>query len=258
MEFRDTQSVRTNDKPAPTVFIEGDFDFAIAPGFNRAASTMLSKHHGLVVDLSQTDFIDSSGVAALLSARKLAADHGKICELRGLCESVRRSLQISGIGGLFGIEPLHLSDLSPEPISEGIPNRADWQITEAVVVGRPLLVAELRDAAVEAAREAGLPTKGVDDVKLAVGEALVNAMRHGARPGRDRIRLRCMACSTAFVVEIIDQGQGFDANEIAAPGATIHQDGGLGIHLMRSVMDEVDFSADDRGNKVRMLKWIRS
>lgn len=258
MDTRDMQAVRTNDRPDPTVFIEGDFDFAIAPGFHRAASSMLSKHPGLVVDLSQTEFIDSSGVAALLSARKLANERGKSCELRGVCECVRRALQISGCGGLFGFEPLRFSDLDATPVSEGIPNRADWQITEAVVVGRPLLVAELRDTAVEAATQAGLRPKDVDDIKLAVGEALVNAMRHGAKPGRDRIRLRCLACSTAFVVEVIDQGSGFDAGLVSAPDAELLPEGGLGIHLMRSVMDEVEFSADDRGSKVRMLKWVRS
>ena len=258
MESRDSQSVWTNDKPDPTVFIEGDFDFAIAPGFDRAASAMLSKHQSLVVDLSQTSFIDSSGVAALLSAHRLASEHGKTWELRGACDFVRKSLQISGFAGLFGIEPFALVDVSGKPIAEEIPTRTDWRISEAVVVGRPLLVAELRQTAVEAAVEAGLLPRDVHDVKLAVGEALVNAMRHGARPGRDRIRLRCLACSCAFIVEVIDQGTGFDPKEVAARTVTIPQEGGLGIHLMRSTMDEVEFSVDDRGGKVRMLKWIRS
>jgi len=104
----------------------------------------------------------------------------------------------------------------------------------------------------------GLSETDVGDVKLAVGEALANALKHGHQPGRDKIRLRCMSCDSALVVEVTDQGPGFDPDEIALPDHDELRVGGLGIHLMRSTMDEVEFLFDSEGSRVRMVKWKRN
>ncbi|MDO8585991.1 MAG: ATP-binding protein [Armatimonadota bacterium] len=249
--------VRIVDIPEPTVIVDGDLDFTSAPQFEQAVDSLLRRRPGIVVELSNAGFIDSSGVAALLNAHRQAMDAEKTFELRGIGDQARKALRISGFGQVFGIDPLRMENVSlPDPAMRSTLNRANWQISESVVVGRPLLVTELRQTAVEAAREAGLSESEVSDVKLAVGEALTNALKHAARPGRDRIRLRCLACPAALVLEISDQGRGFNPDTVPTPISGVLRGGGLGIHLMRSTMDEVEFTGDEHGSKVRMLKWI--
>jgi anti-anti-sigma factor len=245
------------DEPEPAVVVDGYLDFRGALDLRQAAESVLERSPGLVVDLSRVSFVDSSGIRALAEVRKIAANDGKAVELRGAAVQVRRALQMSGLAGSFGMTPLRLETAEPELLSHAELRRADWQIRESVVVGRPVLVASLRETAVEAAREAGLSDTAVSDVRLAVGEALVNALKYGVHPGRDKIRLRCMSCSCAFVVEVVDQGPGFDPNSISIPDPHLLQEGGLGIHLMRSAMDDVEFVFDNQGSKVRMLKWVR-
>ena len=248
-------SIRSVEGPTPTILAAGDLDFRVADEFLRVAAELLDRHDAVVLELNGVSFIDSSGVGALLTVRKLAEDKGKRAEIRGIGPCVRRALQASGLAASLGVDPLRLETVRSPKLTSSEMRRANWQISESVVVGQPVLVAGLRQTAVDAAQEAGLSDADLSDVKLAVGEALTNALRHGLQPGRDRIRLRCMSCPAAFVVEVLDQGSGFDPDAIPAlePGAA---DAGLGLRLMRSAMDEVDFTFNDRGSKVRMLKWV--
>ena len=249
--------IQTLYEPEPSVVITGDLDFRAAPEFREAAASLIDRHHGVVIDLERVTFIDSSGMAALLDSHSRASTEGKSVELKGACDYVRKALQVSGIASVLGLQPLTLRSFDDEMCGSSDLRRAEWQVDECVVVGRPVLVASLRENAAGLAREAGLSESEVSDVKLAVGEALTNALKHGLLPGRDKIRMRCMSCSTAFVVEISDQGPGFDPDAITPPIMGELRSGGLGIHLMRASMDEVDFIFDGEGSKVRMLKWVR-
>jgi len=247
--------IHATEEPEPCVLVHGDLDFRAAVEFSRAVTALLERHEAVVVDLSGSPFVDSSGVGALLDAHKLATRTRKRVELRGPRAQVRKALQISGFASLFGVEPLRLETTDPSAASpEAL--QTDWRINESVVVGIPILVASMREEAVEAAREAGLSESALHDVRLAVGEALTNALKHAVRPGLDKIRVRCMTCPSAFVVEVTDQGAGFNPDSVSIPEAASLQAGGLGIHLMRSSMDEVEFASDGRGSKVRMIKWI--
>ncbi|MDO8683202.1 MAG: ATP-binding protein [Armatimonadota bacterium] len=249
-------SFRSIDEPEPTLLVVGDLDFTAVCAFKESATSLLEKHQSIVVDLSRAPFVDSSGVRTLVEIYHQAVDMGKHLQLRGINSSTQKSLQISGFAGLFGMDSLRLEAADSRICAKHELKQADWRISESVVVGRPVLVASLREYAAEAAREAGLSEPIISDVKLAVGEALANALKHAVQPGRDKIRLRLMSCHSALVVEVTDQGPGFDPDADRAPAPEALQSGGLGIHLMRSVMDEVDFFFDEQGSKVRMLKWV--
>lgn len=95
------------------------------------------------------------------------------------------------------------------------------------------------------------------DIKIAVGEALTNAYRHGSpKKGVSRIEVRCMTCSAAFVVEIQDEGPSFNPDDTPDPDPRKLKDHGMGIYLMREAMDVVEFSSTGSGNVVRMVKWL--
>ncbi|OQY28238.1 MAG: hypothetical protein B6244_07910 [Candidatus Cloacimonetes bacterium 4572_55] len=93
----------------------------------------------------------------------------------------------------------------------------------------------------------------VDNVALAVDEALVNAIRHGNKNNPNLCStIEFFVLKEGLKIVISDHGEGFDMNGIADP---LHEDnllkkGGRGIFLMKSLIGKVDFLFDRSGTKV--------
>jgi serine/threonine-protein kinase RsbW len=92
-------------------------------------------------------------------------------------------------------------------------------------------------------------------VRLALEETLVNAIRHGNRenPGC-QVRVRCQTTSKRVLLEVRDEGMGFDPHKVPDPFApeNLERPSGRGLLLMRAYMTWVHFSR--RGNCVRLCK----
>ena len=73
-----------------------------------------------------------------------------------------------------------------------------------------------------------------DDVKLAVGEACTNAVEHVPEDQSEAILVRFEVDPQRLTVEVVDHGPGFD---ITQPGTGEENDRGLGLVVIRSVMD---------------------
>jgi anti-sigma B factor antagonist len=93
---------RNGDQAVVTV--QGELDAYTAPGLEDHISALLSEDvTGLVLDLSQTGFLDSSGLRALLTIhRRLESSSGHL-ELRDSSEPVLRLLEITGLRDHFGV-----------------------------------------------------------------------------------------------------------------------------------------------------------
>jgi serine/threonine-protein kinase RsbW len=132
-----------------------------------------------------------------------------------------------------------------------------WNVREYQSVSDPSMVAVLRGRVMDAATDAGAAGDTFCDIQIAVGEALINAYRHGSpNKGVDKIKLRCMTCSRAIVIEIEDEGKPFDPDAVREPNPSNLRDHGMGIFLMRRAMDVVEFCTNCPGNRVRMIKWL--
>jgi serine/threonine-protein kinase RsbW len=92
-------------------------------------------------------------------------------------------------------------------------------------------------------------------IRLAVEEALVNAIKHGNQmdPSR-KVRVAFQVSQEKFEVLIADEGQGFDPCDVPDPTApeNLERPCGRGIMLMRHYMTTVAYNA--RGNIVSMSK----
>ncbi len=112
----------------------------------------------------------------------------------------------------------------------------------------------------QACTAAGLSDNAVFACELATDEACTNIIEH-AYDGRSDgvIRVTCRTEPGAFVVQFHDQGVAFDPSKIREPLLNeVLADrplGGLGMHFMRSLMDEVRFDFDPiQGNMLTMTK----
>jgi serine/threonine-protein kinase RsbW len=124
-------------------------------------------------------------------------------------------------------------------------------------------LAALVDFARRAAAAAGLDAREEGDLRLAVEEACANVIAHGYPPGEaGSIRLSIRSTPERFTVEICDDAPPFDPDAVAAPD--LHGDadaraiGGLGLHLMRQVMDEVIHEHPaGGGNRLTLVKHLK-
>jgi anti-sigma regulatory factor (Ser/Thr protein kinase) len=92
------------------------------------------------------------------------------------------------------------------------------------------------------------------DVELAVGEACTNAVEHVADESCDEILVRFTIDAERLAVDVVDRGQGFDP--AAEQEAEEEEIGGLGLLVIKQVMDEVDIQCDPKtGTCVRMIKY---
>jgi serine/threonine-protein kinase RsbW len=107
----------------------------------------------------------------------------------------------------------------------------------------------------QALERSGWTKEEIFGVHLAVEEALVNAIRHGnGSDHRKEVQVSCKVAPSRLIVEITDEGGGFNPDHV--PDCTaeenLHRPGGRGIMLMRSYMSRVEYL--DGGQRVVMEK----
>ena len=99
----------------------------------------------------------------------------------------------------------------------------------------------------------------VADLTLALSEACTNAIEaHDAKDEADRVLVRVDEDDDRLVVTVEDRGPGFDPLELPAhPAVTdperLNFERGLGIPIIRTLVDEVTFSSGDGGTTVTMV-----
>ena len=114
---------------------------------------------------------------------------------------------------------------------------------------------EVQEQIVGSIEQRGYAPRDVFGVRLALEEALVNAIKHGNRMDPDKVvRVVWEVSDEHIQVVIEDQGEGFDVNDVPDPtdDENLDKPGGRGIMLMRSFMSEVSYN--DSGNKLTMIK----
>jgi anti-anti-sigma factor len=121
----------------------------------------------------------------------------------------------------------------------------------------------ISDFVVASAQAAGLDEHAVWEVQLAVDEAATNIILHayGDRGMDGLITVRTEFTGHEFVINMRDTGTPFDPNNVPKPDLTSPLEerttGGLGLYLMRKLMDRVEFHFDPAGyNLLTMSKRL--
>jgi len=130
------------------------------------------------------------------------------------------------------------------------PIRADY-----VVPSDLAQVRRLQDEIESALQNSQFPDSDLFAVKLAVEEALVNAIKHGNQLDPEKtVEVNYSVDAERFRIRIKDQGAGFDPGELPDPTADdfLERPCGRGVLLIRSFMTSVDYLGN--GNEVVMTK----
>ena len=116
-------------------------------------------------------------------------------------------------------------------------------------------LAWLVKSATGSALQWGLEGEGLFAVELAAEEAVVNVFKYAYRHGEGKVRLRCMEDGDRFVIEVTDWGVPFDATALPDPDLTLEERpvGGLGIYLIKKMMDEMRYTREDGRNVLKLF-----
>ncbi|HYL50422.1 MAG TPA: STAS domain-containing protein [Acidimicrobiia bacterium] len=85
--------------------VRGELDAYSAPGLEEQIARLLAEQvNEVVLDLSQTGFLDSSGLRAILTAQRRLSESGGGMRLRAPSEPVTRLLEITGLSDHFVLD----------------------------------------------------------------------------------------------------------------------------------------------------------
>jgi anti-sigma regulatory factor (Ser/Thr protein kinase) len=124
----------------------------------------------------------------------------------------------------------------------------DWPTLELQLDARPEVAATLRARLTDWLENAGLARKDVFEVTLAATEAFENAVRHPRQPRMSMVDLKASITDSALCVSVRDRGIWADREP--------HQGNGLGLPMMRLLMDGVDVQTGADGTTVTMWRAL--
>lgn len=148
-----------------------------------------------------------------------------------------------------------MNDQADRPVCEFDPERLVQRL-DMEIEGEPRAVAPVVDRIMKEVRTMGCGDDHEFDIRLALSEAVGNAVRHGCRndPSK-RVRI-CVECDAerGILIVVEDPGEGFDPSQLPSPIETeqIFRSGGRGVFLINRFMDEVQY--EKGGTLIRMRK----
>lgn len=118
---------------------------------------------------------------------------------------------------------------------------------------------EIREVVAETARDNGFSEKVIYSLQLAADEAASNIIEHAYEGITNAtLRLTCDMAGSEIVITMLDNGKPFDPTSVKEPNLKAdlseRQIGGLGLYLMRKLMDTVRYEVTKKGNLLTMTK----
>ncbi len=246
-----------HDAPLSCVVrLSGDIDMAMVPELRRDLSVAIEGGCAhLVLDLSDVVYADSSALGLLVWLDHQLRPSGGRMVLASANRDITRILELSGLVTVA-------SSLTMSPNVEGALEGLALSIEPAEELWRRELEMQASVAKLGAMREEvcqlikplGFAESAVFDIRVALGEALANAVRHGSpADGQANVHVRVIAYDDRVVLEIIDFGAGFDGTPTQS--SDVYAPGGRGVTFMRALTDRVDFEKPEGGGTlVRLVK----
>ncbi len=117
-------------------------------------------------------------------------------------------------------------------------------------------VARLTVAAI--ASRVGFDIEKIEDMKIAVSEACNNAITHGCKSCNEgEYNINFVLTGEKITISVYDKGEGCELKNIKKPDFSKLKEGGLGIFIIKSLMDDVEVKSEKgKGTMIRMIKYL--
>ncbi|MDY0340114.1 MAG: anti-sigma factor antagonist [Coriobacteriia bacterium] len=230
------------DGLACVVQLEGEIDIVSVPEVRDALESAMNRGcSNLVLNLARVTYLDSSALGLLVWAdRQLSPRDGHLV-LAGADRNVSRILKISGL--VAAAPGISAADDPSTALAElelnAEPESPIW-VREVEFPAVPASLARARAEVCDMLESLAIPEPEFFDIRVAVGEALANAIRHGSPRGdADPVSVSVEAYDDRVVLVVTDHGAGFDGE--TSPDGDPYAASGRGVMFMRALMDRVEF-----------------
>jgi len=122
----------------------------------------------------------------------------------------------------------------------------------------------IRQFIYDVAVKSGFSNEEANKLELAVDEACSNVVRHAYTDGVEKgLEIETLIKKDRLIIKIKDKGKGFDPEAIRTPDMkeylAKYKIGGLGIHIINTLVDRVDFKINPGiKNEVILTKYFES
>jgi serine/threonine-protein kinase RsbW len=122
------------------------------------------------------------------------------------------------------------------------------------VTANPEYVSIIRLTVSGIANKIGFSLDDIEDIKVAVSEACTNAIKHSLD---DKFLVEFSILEDGLTIGVQDKGTGYDVTSLQEPDLANPKEGGLGLFIIKTLMDEVStVSNTDEGTKIKMTKYL--
>jgi serine/threonine-protein kinase RsbW len=140
-------------------------------------------------------------------------------------------------------------------VNQPLPRADEEDVVELRIPCKAEWVALARLSVAAVASRLSFSIDEIEDIKLAVAEACTNAIQHAN--GSQFIDIRCEAVDGGLRISVRDHGTGARAEHIRSRDLEDERVGGLGVFLIRSLMDDVQYDVQpDQGTLLVMVKRL--
>ena len=219
--------------------VAGDIDVASVPALRRHIARLMDGGcERIILDLANVEFVDSSGVAFILTLGRNLRRAGGLLTLINVPEKVARTFTILQLTSFIPMKPRPGIQPSLVPLARGAVPR--WSLSLRISADS---LQAARHRLEEMLVTLPLSEDEIFDVTLAAGEAMGNAVLHTPSGTGSMI---VTAYEDRVVIETVDDGEGFEIAPTEEPVTTYEH--GRGIKMMRLLVDAVDISKKRTGH----------
>lgn len=131
---------------------------------------------------------------------------------------------------------------------------------EFKIPAKPEFLCPLRQFIGDLSRQLGFPDSDADMIALAADEALANSVRH-TRRDLEPLEVKIRVTQDALEISIVDDGQEDFERFLQPVEIEDHlkemRGNGLGLHIIKTVMDSVEYiRTDDSRNVLTLVKFL--
>lgn len=134
----------------------------------------------------------------------------------------------------------------------------EQKIVELKIPSLPEFVSVARLALSGIASRMNFQYDEIEDLKIALAEACNNAIQHAYthNGGKNAVAIKFLVESKKLIIEVKDHGRGFNFRESQKESVDL-QERGLGMFLIRALVDDFEVSSSPDGTYVKMIKILK-
>lgn len=232
----------------PSLVVSGEVDQSNVYRLVTVLDYLVDEHPRCVsLNLADVQSIDSTALGCLTESATQMSERQRRLHVSDASCAVQKCLDRHPLGDLICVEE-NCTGQCCEIASQAC------RVDLFTLPSETARCGEARHRVKEVAESAGLSASMLREVLMAVGEAVANAVRHGHSGADDSsFTVGCYASADRICVCVSDNGPGFCPDNLPSFEDVLFAEHGRGIHCMRSLMDEVNFSFEG-GTTVRLVK----